>query len=145
MDKKVSTEKFLVTVYKNAVIAINSIADISPETDDPEMKKELAEEYKGYEDFINILGNYMEKHGIEEEGMNPIKKMMMGAGIKMGAMKDDSRSHIAEMMVKGTITGITELGEMLSANEQLPEEVRKFAFDLKLIEETFEERLKKLL
>ena len=38
-----------------------------------------------------------------------MKKMMMWGSIKMSTMTDNSRSHIAEMMVQGTVMGITAL------------------------------------
>jgi hypothetical protein len=47
--------------------------------------------------------------GIELKEPNPFKKMMMWGSIKMNAMTDNSRSHIAEMMVQGTVMGITAL------------------------------------
>ena len=38
-----------------------------------------------------------------------MKKMMMWGSIKMSTLTDNSRSHIAEMMVQGTVMGITAL------------------------------------
>ena len=87
----------------------------------------------------------MQERGIEPKDVNFVKKTMMTMGVKMNAMKDDSRSHIAEMMIKGTVMGITELGELLSSNSQASEEVLNFANELKSIEEEYEERLKNLL
>ena len=36
---------------------------------------------------------------------------MMKGSIKMSAMMDGSRNHIAEMMLKGTVTGVTFKGD----------------------------------
>ena len=38
-----------------------------------------------------------------------MKKAMMWGSIKMSTLTDNSRSHIAEMMVQGTVMGITAL------------------------------------
>ena len=75
-----------------------------------------------------------------------MQKTVMKASVKMNVMADDSRSHIAEMMIKGTVNGITELTELLNGNgKDLSDEVRAFAEELKELEESYEDRLKKLL
>lgn len=145
MDEKSTEKELLNVIWKNAHIAMQAISDVSPETDNEEMKRELADEYDGYERFVSSVRAYMQERGIEPKDVNFVKKTMMTMGVKMNAMKDDSRSHIAEMMIKGTVMGITELGELLSSNSQASEEVLNFANELKSIEEEYEERLKNLL
>ena len=145
MDEKSTEKELLNVIWKNAHIAMQAISDVSPETEDEEMKRELADQYEGYEKFVSSVRAYMEERGIEPKDVNFIKKAMMTMGVKMNSMKDDSRSHIAEMMIKGTVMGITELGELLSSNSQASEEVLNFARELKSIEEEYEERLKNLL
>lgn len=145
MDEKSTEKELLNVIWKNAHIAMQAISDVSPETENEEMKRELADQYEGYEKFVSSVRAYMEERGIEPKDVNFIKKAMMTMGVKMNSMKDDSRSHIAEMMIKGTVMGITELGELLSSNSQASEEVLNFARELKSIEEEYEERLKNLL
>ena len=75
-----------------------------------------------------------------------MKKMMMWGSIKMSTMKDDTRSHIAEMMVQGTVMGITALRASISDVENdCDEEIVTLAKDLLKSEEVFEERLKAFL
>ena len=145
MDEKATEKELLDAIFKNAHIGMQAISDVIKQTDDEDMKKELADEYEGYEKFVSSVSEYMKKTGVETKDINPMKKAMMYMGIKMDSMRDDSRSHIAEMMIKGTITGITELGELISANKEASEEVIRFARELKSLEETYEERLKRLL
>ena len=47
--------------------------------------------------------------GLELKEPNPMKKAMMWGSIKMSTLTDNSRSHIADMMVQGTVMGITAL------------------------------------
>ena len=70
----------------------------------------------------------------------------MKTGIKMNTVMDDSVTHIAEIMIKGTVMGITELCTLINdANSQIREEILTFAKKLKVLEENYEERLKKFL
>ena len=145
MDEKSSHAEMLNVLYKNAHIGLQSISDVMKETEDEDMRKELSDEYEGYEAYIAELRAYMKEKGVEPKNIGPMKKFMILTGVKMDTIKDDSRSHIAEMMIKGTVMGITEIGEMLSANQNADIEIKKYAERLKTLEEGYEERLKKLL
>ncbi|MBR1868159.1 MAG: hypothetical protein IJ800_06255 [Clostridia bacterium] len=145
MDEKSSEEEILNVIYKNAHIGLQSISDILPETEDEDMKRELTEEYEVYEEFIGRLRAYMREKKVEPKEIGPFKKAMIFTGVKVDTLRDDSRSHVAEMMIKGTVMGITEIGALLSANIGAPIEVKNFAEELKTLEEKYEKRLKRLL
>ncbi len=140
------SKEVLISLYKNAHIALQSISDVMKETDDEKMRRELIEEYDGYEKYVGKLSSYLRENGIEAKEIGFMQKTVMKASVKMNVMADDSRSHIAEMMIKGTVNGITELTELLNGNgKDLSDEVRTFAEELKELEEGYEDRLKKLL
>ena len=146
MEDKNLSKEVLISLYKNAHIALQSISSVMNETDDETVRKELSEEYDGYEKYVGKLSSYLRENGVEAKEGGPMKKAMIHAGVKMNAMADKSRSHIAEMMIKGTVCGITELRELLNGNgEELSDEVKKYAEELLDLEETYEESLKKLL
>ena len=70
----------------------------------------------------------------------------MYTSVKMNTLTDNSPSHIAELMIKGTVNGITELAELLNNHgKDLGEKVRALTEELKKLEESYEERLKKLV
>jgi hypothetical protein len=60
-------------------------------------------------------------------------------------MFDTSRTHIAEIMIKGTVMGITELTAMKNEKEKLDEKVVEQITKLLALEEKYEQRLKKFL
>ena len=72
---------------------------------------------------------------------------MMWGSIKMNTMTDNSRSHIAEMMVQGTVMGVTSL--RASGSEIYPSEDKDEIIDLltEMIkaEEEFEKKWKEFL
>ncbi len=146
MNYKNIDEEVLTSVYKNAHIALQSISDIIGATDDKEMKDELQSEYDGYEDFIGKLSSYMREIGLEPKDIGMLQKAFMFTSIKMNTLTDDSTSHIAELMIKGTVMGITELTEILNNHEnELKENTVSFTKELLSLEETYEQQLKKLL
>ncbi|MBQ3219866.1 MAG: hypothetical protein IJB32_04670 [Clostridia bacterium] len=132
-------------VYKNAHIALQSISDLMPSVDDEDIKKELQEEYEGYEKLIGEISAFMAENGLEPKDINPFKKAMMWSGIKMNTMFDNSRTHVAEIMIKGTVMGITELTAMKNESTNLNEQVVENIDKLLALEEEYEQRLKKFL
>lgn len=144
-DIKLNQEE-LNNLFKNAHIAMQSISNVLPECSSVKMKEELRYEYEGYQEFIGKLSAYMRKNDCEQKDVSVMKKAMLYTSVKMNTLTDDSCSHVAEMMIKGTVMGITELKQLLSRGKDcLDEDVLNFANELLRLEEDYEERLKTLL
>ena len=138
-------KKAICDVYKNANIALNSISDLLPSVDDKVIKEELNDQYDSYEKLIGEISSFMVENGIQVKDINPIKKAMLWSAIKMKTMIDSSRNQIAEMMIKGTVTGINELTAMKNEKQNLDEQVYQYVKRLLDMEEDFQEQLKKFL
>lgn len=138
-------KKAVTDVYKNAHIALQSISNVLPAVEDEELKKELKEEYEGYEKIIGEISTFMVENGLEPKDVNPVKKAFMWSSIKMKTLIDNSKTQIAEMMIKGTVMGITELTAMKNEAENMEDGVLKFIEELLNAEEKYEENLKKFL
>lgn len=132
-------------VYKNAHLALQSISDILPEVNDEELKKELKDEYEGYEKIIGKILSYMSEQKIEPKDVGAFKKAMMWGSIKMKTLVNDSRNKIADMMIKGSVMGINELKAMENEKENYDEKVAEFISELLVLEEGFVEKLKTFL
>ncbi len=145
MDKKDFNEKAINDVYKNAHIALQSISDILPSVEDEGLKAELKEQYEGYEKVIGNISTFMAEQNITPKDINPLKKAMLWSSIKMKTMFDNSKNQIAEMMINGTVMGITELTAMKNESENLCEDVLQKVIELLELEESYNERLKKYL
>ncbi|MBQ8295798.1 MAG: hypothetical protein IJX87_05135 [Clostridia bacterium] len=144
-DKK-KTEEALAEIYRNAQLALQSIADILPEVEDEEIKRELTSQHETYEHFsakAAILAKNMDLE-LKEPGM--MKKAMMWSSIKMSTLTDNSRAHIADMMVQGTVMGITALRTTAS---ELPidgnDEIIALLNEMITTEEQFEKKWKEYL
>ena len=145
MENQEYNQKAINDAYKNAHIAMQSIKDLLPAVKDKAMKKELQKEYKGYEDIINKISAYMTKQDLTPKDVNVFKKIMLFSSVKMKTLVNDSLNSIAEMMIKGTVNGITELTAMLNEQKNLKPEVKELISELLALEETYEQNLKKFL
>lgn len=138
-------KKALIDIYKNAHIALQSISDLLPSVEDEDIKKELREEYEGYEKIIGELSTFMTENAVEPQDVNPFKKAMLWSSIKMKTLINGSKNQVAEMMINGTVMGINELTAMQNEGENLDEEILSLLKDLLSLEEEYEQRLKKFL
>ena len=113
---------FVGEVYRNASVALKSIQDVIDEVDDNELKAEIKSQYDGYNNFILDLTAYMREKGYEIKDIGAMKKAMMWSAIKMNTAFDNTRSHLAEIMIKGTVMGITELCKILNDTRCISDE-----------------------
>ena len=140
------SEEILAEIYRNCQLALESISDILPEIEDEGIKAEILRQHEEYEKICGRAACLARDKVLEVKEPNPMKKAMMWGSIKMNTLTDNSRAHIAEMMIQGTVMGITSLKTSLS---ELPkdddEEITALLKDLIALEEEFEKKLKTFL
>ena len=146
MDLKKFNQNAINCIYKTAQIGLSSISNVLEELDNVTLKEELKKEYEGYESFICKLTTFIKENEYELKEVNPMKKAIMWSSIKLNTLTNDSGSHIASLMIKGTVTGITEMQELINGNSNaLDERIINYAKELKELMEKYEQDLKKYL
>ena len=139
-------EEALSEIYRNAQLALESISDILPAVDDEEIRSELLSQHEQYEQFSAKAQMLAKNLGTELKEPNAFKKMMMWGSIKMNTLTDNSRAHIADMMIQGTVMGITSLRTTAS---ELPidgnDEILALLDEMIKTEEAFEKKWKEYL
>lgn len=145
METKKS-EEILAEIYRNCQLALESISDILPETEDEELKTEIQRQHEEYERISGAAACLAQDKALEIKEPNPVKKAMMWGSIKMNTLVDNSRAHIAQMMIQGTVMGITSLKTSLSEKpENDDNEITALLKELISLEEGFEKKLKSFL
>lgn len=140
------SEEILAEIYRNTQLALQSIVDILPETEADDLKEEILREHEIYEQFAARASVLARNKGIELKEPNVFKKAMMWGSIKMNTLTDNTRAHIADMMIQGTVMGITSLKTSASEmGECADEEIKTLLSDLIEAEEGFEKKLKEYL
>ena len=145
MLNKDYNQKAVTDIYKNAHIALQSISDLLPNVKDDGLREELKAEYEGYEKVTGEISTFMSEKKFEKQDINFFKKAMLWSSIKMKVFFNDSKNQIAEMMIKGTVMGITELTAMKNEKKNLDEGITELLNKLLSLEEGYEKKLKKFL
>ena len=146
MHHKKNDSEILAEIYRNAQIALTSISDIMPEVEDGGIREEIMREHEEYEKVCSEAAHLALKYDVELKEPNPVKKAMMWSAIKMGAANDNSSQNIAQMLIRGTVNGITSLKTtMTDGGKNIDPEVKKLLSSLISLEEGFEKKLKKFL
>ena len=144
-DKKKS-EELLAELYRNCQLALQSIANILPETTEGKIRDEILAEHDEYEQFSGRIALLAKDKNIQLKEPNFMKKAMMWGSIKMSTLTDNSHQHITEMMIQGTVMGVTALKTTLGdVRDGVEQDIVSLAEELLQAEEKFEERLKALL
>ena len=145
-QKSKQSEEILAEIYRNAQLALQSISNILPQVEDEEIKNELLYQHERYEELSSKASVLAKDKNIELKEPNPFKKAMMWGSIKMNTLTDNSRAHIADMMVQGTVMGNTSL--RTSASEIDPDgdkEIYALLDEMLKMEEQFEKKWKEYL
>ncbi len=146
MENLKSDSEVLAEIYRNAQLAITSITDLLPEVDDEAMKEELMHQHEEYERICSQAAGLAKKFDLNLKEPSPVKKAMMWSAIKMNAATDNSAQNVAQMMIKGTVNGITSLKTSFTDGKDIMDaEIKSLLRDLISLEEGFERRLKSYL
>lgn len=134
-------------IYRNAKVAVLSIDEVKKKLTDDNLKSELSYEREGYENFLQEFSDFLKEQNYRAEDLPALKKAGMKIGIAMNTLTDKSSPHVANLMLKGTVTGISELIQLYSRDEgeKISDDVIFYAKKLQNLEEEYEARLKKLL
>ena len=145
MEKKTDSE-IVAEIYRNAQLALESISDIMPAVEDSGIREEIMHQHEEYEKICSKAAALALKYSYDVKEPSPIKKAMMWSAIKMGTANDNSSQNIAQMMIRGTVTGITSLKTTLTdGGKEMNAEVKKLLNELISMEEGFEKKYKKFL
>lgn len=140
------SEELLAEVYRNCQLALESISDVLDEVEDEPLKEEIVHQHEEYEKISAKAAMLAKDKALEVKEPNPVKKAMMWTSVKMNTLADNSRAHIADMMIQGTVMGITSLKTSYGERpENDDKEISALASELIALEENFEERLKSFL
>lgn len=116
-------------ISKISKMGMDSISYLSPKVSDKELRKELVAMYSQYGNVQNQINSHFEKYG-EIPDSTPLKdKMMSFAGVQFNTLKDRSNSHIAEIMIQGTLMGVIECQKILNCNLDIEKSITSLLKD----------------
>lgn len=135
----------LACIHRSAQTGMYTIPKINAETENENFIAETNKQYRDYKKIYKISKSMMPEHKPRNWDMSPIAALRTTSMIKLGAFTDDSVSHLAEMLLMGTVAGATDLRRHLSACKGASKQDKALALGLLKLEEQNIERLKKFL
>lgn len=132
-------------IYQNAEMGKTTIEQILKEVKYLEFREVLKEQLKDYEYVVNKCDTLLSEEQKLPKGIDPMPKIMSYIKIKLDTLKDDSPSHIAEMIINGSTMGITEITKNLNKYSNINDNTKVLANRLLKIEQYNIEALKPYL
>lgn len=100
-------------LYKNMKMGTESILDLMPKVEDEKMKSRMTEQLDGYEKYAAEAREVLDREGVEPKEEGAMAKLGAKMGMSMKTMVDSTSSHIAEIMMQGSLMGIAEMTRIL--------------------------------
>jgi hypothetical protein len=95
-------------VYKGAKMGMDAITYMTDKITNDEFSKEIKRQYNDYEEIARKVMDTVNKNSGKLDDVPTKDKLMGWTSVKMNTMMDDTTSHMAEMLIQGTVMGIVE-------------------------------------
>ncbi|MDF2885681.1 MAG: hypothetical protein K0R23_66 [Lacrimispora sp.] len=131
-------------IYQNSQMGVETLHQLLPMTDNEDFKKQLHAQLKEYTAIHEVAKELLNKNGCKEKEIGQIQKVMTYLAIDMKTMVDKTASHMAEMLILGSVRGIIDCIRRIRQYEgEAEKEIVELMKRLLKFEENNVERLKK--
>lgn len=117
---RLGTTELYNEIYKNVKMGADSIINLLPSVnaeDSVGIKTELTVQLSKYEDFAHRASIELLELGETAKEENIMARMGAKMGVKMNTMIDSTPSHIAQMIIEGSVMGITDLLRKINSHK----------------------------
>ncbi|MBE6541298.1 MAG: hypothetical protein E7672_02495 [Ruminococcaceae bacterium] len=103
------TVELLSEMYRNVTMGSENLASVVPMIKNKNLLTNVTAQMEKYEDFTKRTEKLMNARAVKPKEPSLMKIIMSRGGIAINTALDSSDGHIAEMIVKGTKTGVKDL------------------------------------
>lgn len=133
-------------ISKNTEMGKSSIKQLLEVVKHPEFRETIESQYREYDEIYDLAHQALETRHEEAKNVNPMAKISSYIMINFNNLTDGSESSMAEMMLKGSNSGIIEITKHLNdLGDQVEPDVKQLAERLLKFEKRNVEELKKFL
>lgn len=104
--------------YQNATMGIAAIESVLDKASSKNFANDLMQQMRDYEELADKSREQLMKHGAKAKEKSLIDRTMLKGNIMVNTISDSSDSHIAEMVIKGSTMGITQMTKLLNDKDQ---------------------------
>jgi hypothetical protein len=138
-------DSILNSIYKNTELGQQAIFDLIPKVEQSDFLNDIKTQQAEYASISSEAVSKLSAMGIKPEPVGAAKKLGMKAGVNMNTMFENSTSHLAQMMIKGSSNGIVSMTRALNNYPNPNPEIKGLADRLIQLENQNIERLKNYL
>ena len=115
------TKQVMSDLYKNVTMAQNCVKTLLPYVNNQETTKTLHKQVEQYDHYVEQLDALCENLNFDPTPAPKALITMANMGIKAKMLADRSISHVAKIMLQGTLNGIIDLYRLMKDNDVHPE------------------------
>ena len=138
-------EKLLEEIFQNANTGIYSIDTILPKVENSSVSAELLSHQAKLAEIARTARQMMAQRHMEITEAGPVSKMGIWTGVQMNTLRDNTPSHIADMVIRGNTIGITKMTRELNQSQVIDPRVRDLGEELVNTQRRNIETMKKYL
>ena len=117
------TRQAMSDLYKNVTMAQNCVKTLLPYVDQQDVTKTLHKQVEQYDHYVEQLDELCENLNFDPTPAPKAIVTMANMGIRAKMLTDKSITHIAKIMLQGTLNGIIDLYRLIGENEDVHPEV----------------------
>ena len=104
--------------YKNVRMGSDSIINLTSRVKNEALRSEMMAQLDHYEDFAHRAARSLCDLGEKPKEESAMSRVSVKLGMAMNTMTDSTTSHLAEMLIQGSVMGVTDLMKQISAAEE---------------------------
>ena len=117
------TKEALSDLYKNATMAQNCVKTLLPYVAEQDVTKALHKQVEQYDTYIEQIGTLAENLNFDPTPAPKALICMANMGIRAKMLTDKSTTHVAKIMLQGTLNGIIDLYRLIKENDDIHPDV----------------------
>ena len=140
-----NSAELLEYIYQNVKMGEKAIDELTGNIKDEKFLRHIRAQRREYDSFAASAASYLKNFDITPKEKGVMSKAGLAMGVRMNLMKDDSTSHLAEMMIQGSTMGIVDLTKKMKEMSDAEPAVLDLAQRIVTFEENNIDRLKGFL
>ena len=104
-----ATKELISDMYKNVTMAQSSIKTLVGYIKQKDVKQRLHKQIEQYDHYIEQIGTIGENLGFDPTPAPKFAITMANMGIRAKMLANDKQTHVAKIMMQGTLNGIIDL------------------------------------
>ncbi len=121
------SRELLFDVFQNAEFARDIIGRLIKRCDYSDFRKELACQYAEYNSIAEEAKGILREEGIEAKPISRARQAPIFAATEVNLRIDKTPSHMAEMLMQGSLMGMIDISKSLRENRDANEVSRNLA------------------